>query len=60
MNEMNITSAQYTVNMEGENSSITAVIDGVTMSVPLDENNRHYAEILRQVAAGTLVIQDAA
>jgi len=60
MNEMNITSAQYTVNMEGENSSITAVIDGVTMSVPLDPANRHYAEILRQVEAGTLVIQEAA
>ncbi len=59
MNEMNIESAQYAVNMEGENSSITAVIDGVTMSVPLDPANRHYAEILRQVEAGTLVIQEA-
>jgi hypothetical protein len=59
MNEMNIESAQYAVNMEGNNSSITAVIDGVTMSVPLDEANRHYAEILRQVEAGTLVIQEA-
>ena len=36
MNEMNIESAQYAVGMSGENSSITAVIDGVTMSVPLD------------------------
>jgi len=59
MNEMNIESAQYAVNLDGNNSSIAAIIDGVTMSVPLDENNRHYAEILRQVAAGTLVIQDA-
>jgi hypothetical protein len=59
MNEMNITYTQYTVDREGNNSSITATIDGVTMSVPLDEANRHYAEILRQVAAGTLVIQDA-
>jgi len=59
MNEMNITSAQYIVNIEGNNSSITAVIDGVTMSVPLDPANRHYAEILRQVEAGTLVIQEA-
>ena len=59
MNEMNIESAQYAVNMEGNNSSITAVIDGVTMSVPLDPANRHYAEILRQVEAGTLVIQEA-
>jgi hypothetical protein len=59
MNEMNIESAQYAVNMEGNNSIITAVIDGVTMSVPLDPQNRHYAEILRQVEAGTLVIQEA-
>jgi hypothetical protein len=59
MNEMNIESAQYAVDMEGNNSSITAVIDGVTMSVPLDPANRHYAEILRQVEAGTLTIAPA-
>jgi hypothetical protein len=29
------------------------------MSVPLDPANRHYAEILRQLEAGTLTIQDA-
>ena len=57
MENINIEYAQY---ISSENLSITAVIDGVTLSVPLDENNRHYAEILRQVAAGTLVIQDAA
>jgi len=56
MENINIEYAQY---ISSENLSITAVIDGVTLSVPLDENNRHYAEILRQVAAGTLVIQDA-
>jgi len=57
---MNITSAQY-INgpMTGETSSITAVIDGVTMSVPLDPANRHYAEIMRQVEAGELTIQPA-
>ena len=61
MNEMNIESAQYHADIiSGANSSITAVIDGVTMSVPLDPQNRHYAEILRQVEAGTLVIQEAA
>ena len=59
MNEMNITSAQYAVDMEGNNSSITATIDGITMSVPLDPANRHYAEILRQVEAGTLTISEA-
>ena len=60
MEDMNITSAQYLLNVETQNNSgITAVIDGVTMSVPLDENNRHYAEILRQVEAGTLTIAPA-
>jgi len=59
MENMNITSAQYAVDTEGNNSSITAVIDGVTMSVPLDPANRHYAEILRQVEAGTLTIAPA-
>ena len=58
MENMNIESAQY-VQYMGENSSITTVIDGVTLSVPLDTANRHYAEILRQVEAGTLVIEPA-
>ena len=58
MENMNIESAQY-VQYMGENSSITAVIDGVTMSVPLDPANRHFAGITRQVEAGTLVIDEA-
>ena len=29
------------------------------MTVPLDPSNRHYAEIMRQVDAGTLVIAEA-
>ena len=59
MNEMNITSAQYTVNIEGNNSGIQATIDGIEMFVPLDPANRHYDEIMRQVEAGTLTIQEA-
>ena len=59
MNEMDITSAQYTADMDGNNSGIMIVVDGEEMHVPLDSGNRHYAEILRQVAAGTLTIQDA-
>jgi len=59
MNEMTITSAQYAVDFEDNNSSITATIDGIQMSVPLDPANRHYAEIMRQVEAGTLTIQEA-
>ena len=59
MDNMNITSAQYTTDMDGNNSGIQAIIDGQEMSVPLDPANRHYAEILRQVNAGTLTIADA-
>ena len=58
MNEMNITSAQYYAK-DGTNLSINATIDGVEMSVPLCEGNRHYDEIMRQVEAGTLTIQEA-
>jgi len=58
---MNITLAQYQNDvLSGEsNVQIVATIDGVEMSVPLDPANRHYAEILRQVEAGTLTIQEA-
>ncbi len=59
MDNMNITSAQYVLDMDGNNSSIQATIDGTKMSVPLDPANRHYAEIVRQVEAGTLTIQEA-
>ena len=57
-NELNITSARYFA-FNGENISIIAEINGTQMSVPLDTANRHYAEILRQVEAGILTIQDA-
>ena len=56
---MNIISAQYYNDISGSQSGIKATIDGTKMSVPLDPANRHYAEILRQVAAGTLTIADA-
>ena len=59
MNDMNITAAQYTQDFEGNNAGIQATIDGTEMSVPLDLANRHYAEIMRQVEAGDLTIQDA-
>lgn len=59
MNEMNITSAQYLADpLDGGNSGIVAVIEGETVYVPLDAGNRHYDEIMRQVNAGTLTIQD--
>ena len=58
MESMNISSAQY-ASFEGQIVSINCTIDGITMSAPLDPANRHYAEIMRQVEAGELTIQDA-
>ena len=45
--------------LSSDNYGIKATIDGVNMEIPLDPNNRHYAEILKQVNAGTLTIKDA-
>ena len=57
---MTITSAQYFNSaMTGQPSSIKAIIDGQEWSVPLAAGNRHYDEIMRQVDAGELVIQEA-
>jgi len=58
-NNMNITSAQYNADIDGNNSSVQATIDGQELFVPLDPANRHYAEILKQVEAGTLTVADA-
>ena len=45
---MNITSAQYIVDLDGTtNISVQATIDGRSVVVPLDPNNRHYAAILK-------------
>ena len=56
---MQISNAQYIVDMDGNNTTIVATIDGNEVFVPLSQGNRHYAEILRQVDAGTLTIEEA-
>ena len=65
---MNITSAKYKSRSEYDedgkvtstsNCAMIATIDGEECGVPLDPNNRHYAEMLRQVKEGTLTIKDA-
>ena len=59
MNELTVTSAQYNADIEsGNGSTIKATIDGVTVDVPLDTDNRHYQAILDWVADGN-TIQDA-
>ena len=56
---MKIENAKYFLNEIDNVTMIKCVIDGLTMSVPLDENNRHYVEIKRQVDVGELTIADA-
>ena len=58
---MNITNAKkYIDQPTGQESNVLLVtIDDETISVPKSMSNRHYAEIMRQVEAGELVIQEA-
>jgi len=57
---MNITSAKYLKDgISDENSSIKATIDGQELFIPISVGNRHYDEIMRQVDAGTLTIEEA-
>jgi len=57
---MDITSAQYIVDLDGSTKvSVKVTIDGKETVVPIDPANRHYTEILRQLEAGVLTIQEA-
>jgi len=57
---MEIKNAQYVKDkLDSTIQYIEAEINGLKSSVPLNPDNRHYAEILKQVAEGTLTIKDA-
>jgi hypothetical protein len=57
---MEITNAKYVEHVAtNETVGISATIDGVDVTVPLAPGNRHYDEIMKQVAAGELTIADA-
>ena len=57
---MTITNAKYNKDyLTNANCSINCVANGQHVSVPLVVGNRHYDEILRQVDAGTITIEDA-
>ena len=51
---MNITSAKY-VAFDGQNANIDCVIDGNSMTVPIDTNNRHYKALLEWVDSGNTI-----
>ena len=55
---MNISDARYMAH-NGNNVAIVATVDGRLLGIPLDPANRHYAEIMRRVEAGTLTIAEA-
>jgi len=60
--KMDITSAQYVASeVYGQtvNVCIEAVISGETWQVPLATGNTMYDEIMRQVEAGELTIEEA-
>lgn len=55
---MKITDAKYNA-MNGVNTSVTATINDTVMSVPTDPENTDFVEIMRQVEAKTLTIEEA-
>ena len=60
---MDIKSAKYikdTLANDGSHSNIRVVLnDGVVMAVPINTKNSDYVELMRQVDAGELTIEEA-
>ena len=55
---MNITSAKYYKDISGtKNIGIECTIDNEKVSVPLDENNRHFLAIQEWVAEGNTIAE---
>lgn len=57
---MDISNAQYVKDFYDDVvSSVKAVVDGTECYIPIDEDNRHYVELMALVKAGKLVIEEA-
>ena len=56
---MIIESAKYLDDENNNHLCVEAVIDGIKHWIPIEEGNRHYDEMKKQVDAGTLTIKDA-
>lgn len=56
---MNIVSARYQTNIQGENMSVAVDtgVSGLFVSVPMDNNNRDYQAILEWVAEGNTIAE---
>lgn len=59
MDTINITSVEYVRFDDQEVNTVKAVVDGKISFVPMTLGNTLYAEIMRQVEAGTLTIAEA-
>jgi len=57
--DIQITNAKYIQTLNNVVIGVFCLFGGETVVAPIDPANRHYAEILRQVADGTLTIADA-
>ena len=57
---MEIKNAKYQKDIgSSENNCVVAEIDGQVWTLPMNEENTYYAEIVKQVKEGTLTIKDA-
>lgn len=57
---MIITNAKYIKDEKTNiNNNVSATIDGQGFNIPMDTANRHYEEILKQVADGDITIAEA-
>ena len=45
--------------LSDENETVICTIDGQEVQVPMNSNNSQYIEILKQVDAGTITIEEA-
>ena len=52
---MIVTKARYCKDINNNNISVTATMDGEELSVPMDTDNRHYQAILEWVADGNTI-----
>jgi len=52
---MNISNAKYVKDVDGNNNIVAVVVDGVSMSVPINPDNRHYQAIQDWVADGNTI-----
>jgi len=56
---MNITSAKYITDLDGNNDGIIIVVDGKQVFISESIENRFYVELKKLLDNGTLTIQDA-